>query len=43
MVTSEQYAQYSDNYNPDATFNLVRLYKEVVLDICKDGAFMGIW
>ena len=39
----EQYAQYSDNYNPDATFNLVRLYKEEVLDICKDGAFMGIW
>ena len=39
----EQYAQYSDNYNPDATFNVVRLYKEELLDICKDGAFMGIW
>ena len=22
---------------------MVRLYKEEVLDICKDGAFMGIW
>ena len=39
----EQYAQYSDNYNPHATFNMVRLYKEEVLDICKDGAFMSIW
>ena len=39
----EQYAQYSDNYNPYATFNMVRLYKEEVLDICNDGAFTGIW
>ena len=31
----EQYAQYSDNYNPHATFNMVRLKKEEVLDICK--------
>ena len=23
----EQYALYSDNYNPHATFNMVRLYK----------------
>ena len=23
----EQYAQYLDNYNPHATFNMVRLYK----------------
>ena len=37
------YAQYSDNYNPYATFNIVQLYKEEVLDICKDGTFMGIW
>ena len=39
----EQYAQYSDNYNPYATFNMLRLCKEEVLDICKDGTFMGIW
>ena len=41
----EQYAQYSDNdnYNPHATFDMVRLYKQEVLDICTDGAFMGIW
>ena len=37
------YAQYSYNYNPHVTFNMQRLYKEEVLDICKDGAFMGIW
>ena len=30
-------------YNPYATFNMVQLYKEEVLDICKDGTFMGIW
>ena len=39
----EQYAQYSDNYNPHAAFNLAGLYKQKVLDICKDGAYMGIW
>ena len=39
----EQYAQYSDNYNPHATFNTLRLYKQEVLDICEDGAYMGIW
>ena len=39
----EQYAQYLDNYNPYATFNMMQLYKEEVLDICKDGTFIGIW
>ena len=34
----EQYAQYSYNYNPHSTFNLLRLYKQEVLDICEDGA-----
>ena len=29
----EQYAQYSDNYNSHATFNMERLYKQEVLDI----------
>ena len=38
-----QYAQYSDNYNPHTTFDMVRLYKQEVLDICTDGAFIGIW
>ena len=39
----EQYAQYSDNYNLYVTFNLRELYEQEVLDICQDGAFMGIW
>ena len=39
----EQYAQYSDNYNPHVAFNMLNLYKREVLDICSDGAFMGIW
>ena len=39
----EQYAQYSDNYNPQATFNMLCLYKQEVLDTWKDGAYMGIW
>ena len=39
----EQYAQYSDNYNPHATFNMERLYQKEVLEICQDGAYMGIW
>ena len=39
----EQYAQYSENYNPYVPFNLNSLYEQEVLDICKDGAFMGIW
>ena len=37
----KQYAQYSDNYNPHATFDMVRLYMQEVLHICKDGAFHG--
>ena len=39
----ERYAQYSDNYNPHHAFNMLRLYKREVLDICKDCYFMGIW
>ena len=39
----KQYAQYSDNYNPYVTFNMLQLYKEEVLDICKNGTFVGIW
>ena len=39
----EQYAQYLDIYNPYVTFNLRQLYEQEVLDICQDGAFMGIW
>ena len=29
----KQYAQYTDNYNPHSTFNVLRLYKQEVLDI----------
>ena len=39
----EQYAQYSDNFNPHVTFNMTRLYKTEVMDITNDGAYMGIW
>ena len=39
----EQYAQYSDNFNPHVAFNMLQLYKREVVDICSDGAFMGIW
>ena len=42
-ILPEQYAQYSDNYNPHVAFNMLKLYKREVLDICSDGAFMGIW
>ena len=38
----EQYAQYSENYNPHVTFNLKELYEQEVLDICKDTSYMGI-
>ena len=39
----EQYAQYSDNYNPHVAFNMLQFYKREALDICSDGTFMGIW
>ena len=39
----EQYAQYSDNYNPHVAFIMLQLYKREVLNICSDGVFMGIW
>ena len=39
----EQYAQYSDNFNPHVTFNMTRLYKTEVMDITNDGTYMGIW
>ena len=39
----EQYAQYSDNFNPHVTFNMTQLYKREVMDITTDGAYMGIW
>ena len=41
----EQYAQYSDNYIPNTGVELdvVALYKQKVLDITKNRAFMGIW
>ena len=39
----EQYAKYLDNYIPHGTFIMERLYKQEVLDTCKDGAYVGIW
>ena len=41
----EQYAMYSKNYvpNDDNEVDVVDLYKKEVMDIRKDGAFMGIW
>ena len=39
----QQYAQYSDNYRPNRPLNVRQIYKSEVLDICKNGAFMGIW
>ena len=41
----EQYAQYSDNYIPNIgiPFNVLALYKQEVMDIRIDGAYMGIW
>ena len=39
----EKYAQYSENLKLHVTFNLRELYEQEVLDICQDGAFMGIW
>ena len=41
----EQYVQYSANYIPNTVIPLdvLDLYKKEVMDIRKDGAFMGIW
>ena len=41
----KQYVQYSDNYIPNTGVELdvVALYKQEVLDITKNRAFMGIW
>ena len=36
-------AMYSDNYNPDSNFDVTQIYIQELLDICKDGGFMGIW
>ena len=40
---SDQYAMYSDNYNPERNFDVRAIYVQELLDICKDGAYMGIW
>ena len=41
----EQYAMYSDNYIPNTGIpvGVLDLYRQEVMDICKDGAYMGIW
>ena len=40
----EQYAQYSDNYIPNTgiPLHVLDLYRQEVMDIRKDGAYMGI-
>lgn len=40
---AQQYAMYSDNYQPDRVLDVTSIYKQEVLDICQDGAYMGIW
>ena len=39
----DQYAMYSDNYRPQEPLDVKKIYMKEVLDICKDGAFMGVW
>ena len=41
----EQYAQQLDNYIPNTgiPLDVLALYKQVVMDIRIDGAYMGIW
>ena len=40
---AQQYAMYSDNYQPDRVLDVTSIYKQEVLDICQEGAYMGIW
>ena len=40
---AQQYAMYSDNYRPHIALDIENIYKSEVLDICHDGAYMGIW
>ena len=44
-ATPEQYAQYSDNYIPNTgiPLDVLALYKQELMDICIDRAYMGIW
>ena len=44
-ATPAQYAQYSDNYIPNTgiPLDVLALYKQEVMDICIDRAYMGIW
>ena len=41
----EQYALYSDNFIPNTGIpvDVLDLYRQEVMDINKDGAYMGIW
>ena len=40
---AQQYAMYSDNYTAAGQLNVKRIYFQEILDICKDGEFMGVW
>ena len=33
----------SDNYNHERKFDVRAIYVQELLEICKDGAYMGIW
>ena len=39
---AQQYVMYSDNYTAAGWINAKRIYIQEILDICKDGAFMGV-
>ena len=34
---------YSDNYRPQELLDVQKIYMKKAFDICKDGAFMGVW
>ena len=40
---TQQCAMYSDNYRPHDTLNVENIYMQEVMDICKNGAYMGVW
>ena len=40
---SDQYAMYFDKYNPERELNVRAIYVQELMDIRKDGAYMGIW
>ena len=41
--TVDQIAMFSEHYNPMLRLDTETLYNLELLDICKDGAYMGMW